>query len=174
VATEEGVVWAFGQGAHGRLSLNDEGDRLVPTRMDPQRFGGAYVATVAAGAYHSAAVTEGGALFTWGVGRWHGLAEELAPAFAMGTHARLGRDRQRGQAAVVAVAEQGPGGGRGRQGMSVLYDAGGSGKAGGGGVKVGGGEDGGGGSAAADWGWGQEKRRTVSMDEKPTVWGFGH
>ena len=84
------MVWAFGQGAHGRLSLNDEGDRLVPTRMDPQRFGGAYVATVAAGAYHSAAVTEGGALFTWGVGRWHGLAEELAPAFAMGTHARLG------------------------------------------------------------------------------------
>ena len=34
VATEEGVVWAFGQGAHGRLGLNDEDDRLVPTRVD--------------------------------------------------------------------------------------------------------------------------------------------
>jgi alpha-tubulin suppressor-like RCC1 family protein len=130
VATEEGVVWAFGRGEHGRLGLNNKDDRLVPTRVDPQRFGGAQVATVAGGAYHSAAVTEGGALFTWGkgktdschprhlvpgglghadlrdrrvptlvsprllggarVGRWHGLAEELALSFAMGTHARLG------------------------------------------------------------------------------------
>ena len=44
VVTEEGVVWAFGQGVHGRLGLNDEDDRLVPTRVDPQRFGGAQVA----------------------------------------------------------------------------------------------------------------------------------
>jgi alpha-tubulin suppressor-like RCC1 family protein len=138
VVTEEGVVWAFGGGALGRLGLNDEDDRLVPTRVDPQRVGGVQVATVASGYYHSAAVTEGGALFTWGrgkayppgsqtpgglghadlrnrlvptlvsprllggarVGRWHGLAEELALAllaFAMGTHARpkpgLGRAR---------------------------------------------------------------------------------
>ena len=49
VVTEEGVVWAFGGGAHGRLGLNGEGDRLVPRRVDPQRFGGAQVATVAAG-----------------------------------------------------------------------------------------------------------------------------
>ena len=57
--TEEGVEWAFGKGAHGRLGLNDEHDRLVPMRVDPQRFAGAQVATVAAGAYHSAAVTGG-------------------------------------------------------------------------------------------------------------------
>ena len=69
VATEEGVVWAFGRGEHGRLGLNNKDDRLVPTRVDPQRFGGAQVATVAGGAYHSAAVTEGGALFTWGKGK---------------------------------------------------------------------------------------------------------
>ena len=57
------------------------------------------------------------------------------------------------QAAVAAGAGPGPGGGRGRQGMPVLYDAGGPGEAGGGGVQVGGGEGGGGlrgGSAAAD------------------------
>ena len=139
LVTEEGVVWAFGRGEHGRAGLNDEDDRLVPTCVDPQSFGGAQVTTVAGGYYHSAAVTEGGALFTWGrgeaddtddagskvpgglgskvpgglghadlrnrlvptlvsprllgfsrVGLWHGLAEELAMAFAMGTHARLG------------------------------------------------------------------------------------
>jgi RCC1 and BTB domain-containing protein len=137
VVTEDGVVWTFGDGEHGCLGLNDEDDRQVPTRVDPQRFEGAQVATVAAGDHRSAAVTEGGALFIWGrcgkeydagyaqmsgglghahsmlypadlanmlvptpmsprllggarVGRWHGLAEELALAFAMGTHARLG------------------------------------------------------------------------------------
>jgi alpha-tubulin suppressor-like RCC1 family protein len=71
VATEEGVVWAFGGGEHGRLGLNDEGDRLVPTRVDPLRFAGAQVATVAAGTEHSATVTERGALFTWGRGEQH-------------------------------------------------------------------------------------------------------
>ncbi len=64
LVTEEGVVWVFGKGEHGRPGLNNEEDRLVPTRVDPQHFGGAQVATVAGG-YHSAAVTEGGALFTW-------------------------------------------------------------------------------------------------------------
>ena len=36
--------------------------------VDPQRFGGALVAIVTAGYEHSAAVTEGGVLFTWGSG----------------------------------------------------------------------------------------------------------
>jgi len=172
VLTEEGVVWAFGQGAHCQLGLNNKDNRLVPTRVNPQRFGCAQVATVAGGWSHSAAVTEGGALFTWGrgeanpdndsddagsqmtldsddsddgsddagshsvhpgsqvpgglghadlrdrleptlvcprliggarVGRWHGLTEELALTFAMGTHARLG-----------AVAGGAGGGGRRR------------------------------------------------------------
>jgi hypothetical protein len=63
----------------------------------------------------------------------------------IGTHARLGAGEGgagaggRGQAAIAAgAAGQGPGGGRGRQGMPVLYDAGGSGEADGGGVQVGG------------------------------------
>ena len=29
VATEEGVVWAFGKGEYGQLRLTDEDDRLV-------------------------------------------------------------------------------------------------------------------------------------------------
>jgi hypothetical protein len=69
VATEEGVVWAFGKGEYGQLGLNNEDDRLLPTRVDPQRFAGAKVDTVAGGFCHSATVTEGGALFTWGKGQ---------------------------------------------------------------------------------------------------------
>ena len=126
--TEAGELWAWGQGAQGRLGLNDGQDRLVPTRVDPQHFAHAPISAVAAGSNHSAAVTAGGALYTWGqgeaeptgsqvpgglghvdlanrlvptlvprqllggarVGRCHGLLEELALAFAMGTHERLG------------------------------------------------------------------------------------
>ena len=58
--TTNGVVWAWGEGRFGRLGLNDEQDRLTPTCVDPECFAGR-VATVAAGAWHSAAVTEGGA-----------------------------------------------------------------------------------------------------------------
>ena len=126
--TEAGELWAWGRGAQGRLGLNDGQDRLVPTRVDPQHFAHAPISAVAAGSNHSAAVTAGGALYTWGqgeaeptgsqvpgglghvdlanrlvptlvprqllggarVGRCHGLLEELALAFAMGTHERLG------------------------------------------------------------------------------------
>jgi hypothetical protein len=100
----------------------------VPTRVDPQHFAHAPISAVAAGEHHSATVTAGGALYTWGRGEqgalglrcpaaWprrpckqaradagasaaagrgargtcHGLLEELALAFAMGTHGRHGR-----------------------------------------------------------------------------------
>ena len=125
--TEAGELWTWGRGAQGRLGLNDGQDRLVPTRVDPQHFAHAPISAVAAGESHSAAVTAGGALYTWGkgeaeqtgsqvpgglghvdlanrlvptlvqrqllggarVGRCHRLLEELALAFAMGTHERL-------------------------------------------------------------------------------------
>ena len=41
----ECVVWAFGDGSHGRA-------RLAPTRVDPQRVVGAQITTVAAGLFH--------------------------------------------------------------------------------------------------------------------------
>jgi hypothetical protein len=49
---------------------NDKNDRLVPTRVVARCAADLYLhfATVAAGSEHSAAVTEGGALFTWGMG----------------------------------------------------------------------------------------------------------
>jgi hypothetical protein len=133
VVTEKGGVWAFGKGTAGQLGLNDQRDKVVPTHVNARRFAGAQVATVAAGCEHSAAVTDGGVLFTWGpdrlllysvptpvsphllhgarVGQWHGLAEELALAFAMGTHARLGAGaggaggRGRGQGKAPAGGE---------------------------------------------------------------------
>ena len=133
--TEAGELWAWGQGAQGRLGLNDGQDRLVPTRVDPQHFAHAPISAVAAGESHSAAVTAGGALYTWGkgeaehtgsqvpgglghadlanrlvptlvprqllggarMGRCHGLREELALAFAMGTHERLGASSAAGR-----------------------------------------------------------------------------
>ena len=145
MVTVAGSVWAWGAGDGGQLGLNDEQSRPTPMLVGPEHFAGASVATVAGGYDHSAAVTEGGALYTWGngkpydpgsqapgglghadlanrlvptpvsprllggarVGRCHGLAEEHALAFAMGTHARLG--------AGTGGAEAGPeaGGGRG-------------------------------------------------------------
>ena len=62
VVTEAGDLWAYGHGA--------QGDRLVPTRVDPLHFAHAPISAVAACESHSAAlaVTEGGALYTWGQG----------------------------------------------------------------------------------------------------------
>ena len=105
-------------GERGALGHNDQNDRLVPTRIDAQHFGNANIVSAAAGQLHSAAVTEEGALYTWGdaeglghadeqarlvptavasrllqgarVGRCHSLPPLIALAFAMGTHARLG------------------------------------------------------------------------------------
>jgi hypothetical protein len=66
--TEAGELWAWGRGAQGRLVLNNEQGRLVPTRVDPKHFAHAPISAVAAGQSHSAAVTAGVALYTWGRG----------------------------------------------------------------------------------------------------------
>ena len=49
VVTEAGELWACGQGAQGRLGLNDGQDRLVPTRVEPQHFAHAPISAIAAG-----------------------------------------------------------------------------------------------------------------------------
>ena len=64
MVTEAGELWACGNGAQGRLGLNDGQDRLVPTRLDPLHLAHAPISAVAAGDYHSAAVTAGGASTT--------------------------------------------------------------------------------------------------------------
>jgi len=116
--TKDGTLWTFGEGEYGELGHNDRKDRLVPTRIDTQHFGNGNIVSAAAGRRHSAAVTNQGALYTWGkapglghankqtnllpthiaphllqgarVGRCHRLLPLHALAFSMGTHARLG------------------------------------------------------------------------------------
>jgi alpha-tubulin suppressor-like RCC1 family protein len=64
--TRDGSLWAWGYGETGLLGLNDEVDRLVPTRISSQHFGGAKISLAAAGAEHSLALAEDGAVYTWG------------------------------------------------------------------------------------------------------------
>ena len=113
VVTQEGALWACGYGLNGQLGLNDVASRLVFERVGSGAFGGARVVAAAAGEAHSAAVTEDGAMWTWGRGdrkyncsvptvvqpagfeekfarRWPRLSKEKMLAFAMATHWRLG------------------------------------------------------------------------------------
>ena len=116
VVLHDGALWACGNGHRGRLGLNDRADRHVFERVRVEAFGSARVVAAAAGRYHSAAVTEDGALWTWGlgyegqlglgdledrlvparvpeatrIGRCRLLPEDLVLAFTMGIHDRLG------------------------------------------------------------------------------------
>tara|TARA_Y100000389_G_scaffold64397_1_gene60455 strand:+ start:3783 stop:5207 length:1425 start_codon:yes stop_codon:yes gene_type:complete len=116
VVTQDGALWASGNGHRGRLGLDDRQDRQVFERVGAEAFGSTRVVSAAAGRYHSAAVTEDGALWTWGegysgqlghgdlddhwvpvrvtlatcIGRCRPLPEDHALALSMGTHSRLG------------------------------------------------------------------------------------
>tara|TARA_B100001142_G_scaffold325496_1_gene379190 strand:+ start:133 stop:1521 length:1389 start_codon:yes stop_codon:yes gene_type:complete len=68
VVTHDGALWACGEGWYGQLGLNDKNERHVFERVGVGAFGGARVVAAAAGKDHSAAVTEDGALWTWGNG----------------------------------------------------------------------------------------------------------
>jgi len=140
IVTTKGTLWTCGEGEYGTLGHTNEKTRLVPTQIEAHFFGDANIVSAAAGAFHSVAVTEQGALYTWGsgtqrkhtvheaagglghddgetkltptlvapsllqdarIGRCHDLQPLHALAFAMGTHARLGR------AAPTALSAQG-------------------------------------------------------------------
>jgi alpha-tubulin suppressor-like RCC1 family protein len=68
VVTEDGGLWACGNGQYGRLGHNDVRHRHEFERVQAGAFGDARVVAAAAGYKHSAAVTEDGALWTWGCG----------------------------------------------------------------------------------------------------------
>ena len=69
VVTTDGAVWSSGCGGSGQLGLNDAKDHLVFARVGAAQFAEDKVIAAAAGAFHSAAVTASGALWTWGLGR---------------------------------------------------------------------------------------------------------
>jgi alpha-tubulin suppressor-like RCC1 family protein len=66
VVTEAGALWSCGKGRDGALGQDDNVAKLILTRVDAQHFGGAKIVTAAAGTSVSTAVTEDGALYTWG------------------------------------------------------------------------------------------------------------
>ncbi|XP_074304705.1 ultraviolet-B receptor UVR8-like [Silene latifolia] len=66
-----GEVMSWGRNQNGQLGLNTTEDSLIPQKI--QTFQGVSVKMVAAGAEHSAAVTETGELYGWGWGRYGNL-----------------------------------------------------------------------------------------------------
>ncbi|KAF7840143.1 ultraviolet-B receptor UVR8 [Senna tora] len=69
--TMEGEVQSWGRNQNGQLGLGTTVDSLVPQKI--QTFQGVPVKMVAAGAEHSAAITEQGELYGWGWGRYGNL-----------------------------------------------------------------------------------------------------
>lgn len=69
--TMEGEVQSWGRNQNGQLGLGTTEDSLVPQKI--QAFEGISIKMVAAGAEHTAAITEDGSLYGWGWGRYGNL-----------------------------------------------------------------------------------------------------
>uniref|UniRef100_A0A803L4T6 Ultraviolet-B receptor UVR8 n=1 Tax=Chenopodium quinoa TaxID=63459 RepID=A0A803L4T6_CHEQI len=69
--TMDGVVASWGRNQNGQLGIGTAEDSLIPQKI--QAFQGIPVKMVAAGAEHSAAVTESGEVYGWGWGRYGNL-----------------------------------------------------------------------------------------------------
>ena len=68
IVTEAGDLLMCGRGRDGQLGLGDEDDRATPTLVARAVFDGEAVLMVACGFAHTAAVTEGGGVYTFGRG----------------------------------------------------------------------------------------------------------
>ena len=68
IVTDAGDLLMCGDGMFGRLGLGDEDDRTTPTLAARAVFDGEAVLMVACGEGHTAAVTEGGGVYTLGRG----------------------------------------------------------------------------------------------------------
>ena len=116
--TRAGALYACGAGRYGQLGLNDKEDRTVFERVGLPVLSDARIVTASAGWFHSAAVTEDGALFTWGGGQddhginptglGHGdVAERLRPTLVEPDSmdgARIGRCRELAREHALAFA----------------------------------------------------------------------
>ena len=62
-----GRVFVWGSGKHGRLGLGDELFRATPVCLDQSCFADeSPIASISAGAQHSACISSTGTLYTWG------------------------------------------------------------------------------------------------------------
>eukprot|EP00743_Colponemidia_sp_Colp-15_P009532 GILK01010428.1.p1 GENE.GILK01010428.1~~GILK01010428.1.p1 ORF type:complete len:501 (-),score=40.01 GILK01010428.1:120-1583(-) len=84
--TDEGHVYTWGYGGDGRLGHGTEEDCLVPRQVTG--LVGVHVRQVVCGELHTAAVTDEGSVYSWGLGK----------------DGRLGHGDQKSQLAPVAVA----------------------------------------------------------------------
>lgn len=72
LVSDDGRVFATGSNLNGQLGTGDTTNVNTPTEIDAAHFGGAPVAAVACGGYHTMAITRGeGKLYCWGRG-WNG------------------------------------------------------------------------------------------------------
>ena len=61
--TDFGELWTWGSNGHGRLGIGDTTSRYAPVKVS---VNGQKIVSVAAGAFHTAAITDSGELWTWG------------------------------------------------------------------------------------------------------------
>ena len=66
--SRDGLAYSWGDGYKGKLGLGSQESTGLPTLIDPTHFLGERVVRVSCGGIHSAAVTDGGRVFTWGCG----------------------------------------------------------------------------------------------------------
>ena len=66
--TVEGLVYTMGSNADGRLGLNDHSLKLVSTPSFVTDLSDVKVTFISCGSSHTAALTAGGQVFTWGLG----------------------------------------------------------------------------------------------------------
>jgi alpha-tubulin suppressor-like RCC1 family protein len=64
--TEDGAIWTCGRGSYGQLGHGDVQDRLRPTRLGPDAFGGLPFVLVACSSYETMALEGGGCVWTCG------------------------------------------------------------------------------------------------------------
>ena len=99
-----GYLWAWGRNNTGQLGTGDTESRHTPVRvLGPQiRAGGERVVAVSAATYHTLALTDGGRVFSWGVG-WHGrLGHGNAYNQQLPTHINIAAFNEVGVMAVSA------------------------------------------------------------------------
>lgn len=67
--SDNGAVYAWGNNHKGKLGLGDQDTRWIPAKIPQKYFNGQCISKISAGGNHSGAVSEGGAVFTWGSGK---------------------------------------------------------------------------------------------------------